>query len=156
MAVARFDISAPIEEVFRVLANGWMYPHWVPGPRNVHLVDRRFPQPGTRFLHTLGRGPIRSTDFTEVIESEPPRRLVLRARGWPSGLSRVYIQLVPARGGTRVSIRETPEHGLALALRLPGLRRLLDMRLYEMLRRLGTLAEHFDMSLSVRPARTRA
>ncbi len=153
MAVARYDISAPIEDVFRVLANGWLYPHWIPGPRDVHLVDRHFPKHGSRFLHTLGRGPIRSTDFAEVIESEPPRRLVLRARGWPSGLARVYIQLVPARGGTRVSIRETPERGLALAFRLPGLRLLPDMRLYEALRRLGTLAEHLDMSLSVRPAR---
>jgi uncharacterized protein YndB with AHSA1/START domain len=143
VAVARYDISAPIEDVFLVLANGWMYPHWIPGPRTVHLVDRRFPEPGTRFLHSLGRGPIRSTDFTEVIECEPPQRLVLRARGWPTGLARLYIQLIPVRGGTRVSIRETPEWGFALALRLPGLRRLLEMRLNEMLRRLGTLAEHF-------------
>ncbi len=149
MAVAQYDISAPIEDVFRVLANGWMYPHWVTGPRKVHLVDRHFPEPGTRFLHTLGRGAIKSKDLTEVVESEPPQRLVLRTRAWPFGIARMYIQLVSISGGTRVSIRETPERGLALAFRLPGLATVARMRLQEMLRRLGTLAEHFDASPSV-------
>jgi uncharacterized protein YndB with AHSA1/START domain len=144
VAAAQCNITAPIDEVFRVLANGWLYPHWAMGPRRVHMVDRKWPEPGSRFLHSLGRGPIQAKDLAEVIESDPPRRLALRVRGWPAGLARFDIQLLPIPGGTRVSIREKPERGVALAFRLPLLEEVLGMRLREMLRRLSKLAERAD------------
>lgn len=123
MAAEHRDISAPTEEIFRVLANGWLYPHWTMGPRRVHIQPK---------------------DLFEVLESEPPRRLSLRVRGWPSGLARLDIHLVPIRGGTRVSIRERPERGVALAFRLPLLEEFLASRLREMLSRLSKLAERID------------
>lgn len=132
---------APIDTVFRVLADGWRYADWVVGAKRIRAVDEGFPSVGARIHHTLGVGPLKLRDDTEVVELDRPRRLVLHARARPTGVARVTMTLQEAAGGTVVTMEERPVRGLAA--RLDGA--LLDLAIWarnvRSLRRLRRIVE---------------
>lgn len=135
-------MKAPVADVFRVLANGWLYAQWVVGTRRVLAVDPGWPRPGARFTHEVGTGPLKTRDQTECLEVEPLCRIVLRAKAWPSGEARVTIILKPEDDGTtRVTFEEVPTRGPARLGVLPGLRALLKLRNRIGLLRLRELVE---------------
>ena len=107
---------APVEKVFRVLADGWRYADWVVGARRVRSVDDGFPAVGSRLHHSVGVGPLSLRDDTEVVELEWPKRIVLHARARPSGTARVTLTLKEAAGGTVVQMQEHPVRGIAARL----------------------------------------
>jgi hypothetical protein len=86
-------------------------------------------------------GPITVHDTTSVLESEPARRLVMRARARPTGVARVELDLMPSAGGTDVTITEFPVEGPPAWLHNPLQDWLIDRRNRESLRRLRRLAE---------------
>lgn len=133
----RCDASA----VFEVLADGWLYPTWVVGAARMRDVDRAWPQPGARLRHSVGTWPLLLDDTTSSVEWQPPRRMVMRARGWPIGEARVEIDVAPRDGGCVVRMREYAERGPARLV--PGLLAdlVLGPRNRETLRRLASLAE---------------
>jgi uncharacterized protein YndB with AHSA1/START domain len=140
MAVTLTTDDAP-EAVWAVLMNGWRFADWVVGAKRIRAVDDGFPAPGTKLHHRFGVGPLVIDDTTVVEEIEEPRRLVLRARARPAGVARVELELEPtADGGTEIRMREDPTSGPAKVLDNPLLRRLVDARNLEALRRLTTLA----------------
>ena len=134
-------VHATPDQVWSVLADGWLYPLWVVGASRMREVDDTWPEPGARLHHSVGTWPLLIDDTTEVVESNPGATLTLRARAWPSGQAGVTLHLRPNGTGTEVVIEEDAESGpatlLPKVLRDPPLR----WRNVETLRRLAYLAE---------------
>ena len=86
-------IDAPPDDVWAVLADGWLYPLWVVGATRMRDVDASWPEPDTRLHHSVGAWPLVIDDETRVLECDPGRRLLLRARGWPMGQADVEVSL---------------------------------------------------------------
>ena len=84
---ARVMTASP-DQVWAVLADGWLYPLWVVGASRMREVDDSWPQPGTRLHHSVGTWPLLLDDVTEVVECRPGSRLVLQAHAWPAGTGR--------------------------------------------------------------------
>lgn len=134
-------------DVFRVLADGWLYPGWVVGASRMREVDESWPQAGSRLHHSFGAWPALVDDVTLVEVYEPPRRMVVRAKGWPIGEARVTIDVKPRGRAAVVRIQEEAVAG-------PGRfipHALLDLGLHwrntETLHRLAYLAEGMADSL---------
>lgn len=134
-------VHATPDQVWSVLADGWLYPLWVVGASRMREVDAEWPEPGAQLHHSVGTWPLLIDDTTEVVESNPGTTLTLRARAWPSGEAGVTLHLRPNGTGTEVVIEEDAERGPATlvpkVLRDPPLR----WRNVETLRRLAYLAE---------------
>ena len=142
----RFIEAAP-ETVWKVLADGWLYPTWVVGASRMRDVEEAWPATGAQLHHSIGVWPLLIDDTTQVIDAQPPERLVLRARGWPAGEADVLIRLHARDGGTEVSITEDVVRGPARAVP-QALRNLtLGWRNVETLRRLAFIAENRESSL---------
>lgn len=108
MARNRVHIHATPEEVFAVLADPERYPDWVVGADKVRDYDEEFPRVGSRFHHKVGPGPVNIRDYSEVIEADPPRRLVLKAKARPLGTATIELDLRESAGGTEVRMQERP------------------------------------------------
>jgi uncharacterized protein YndB with AHSA1/START domain len=137
---ARFDVE-PVQ-VWTVLADPSSYGHWVVGSKDVRAVEGDWPEPGSRFHHTVGYGPVEVNDDTLVLEAHEPERLVLEAHARPSGTARVTLELHARDDGrTDVSMEEHPVEGLAKLIHNPLQDKLIHRRNDESLRRLKYLAE---------------
>ena len=112
--IARF-MPVPPTAVWAALADAGSYGYWVVGSKLIRDADPDWPAVGSRFHHTIGFGPFTVEDHTEAIESEPGRRLVLRAKGRPVLTARVTLDLHPEDGGTRVEMAERPERRVRAA-----------------------------------------
>lgn len=134
-------VGAPPRAVFKVLANGWLYPAWVVGASRMREVDDHWPNQGAELHHSFGVWPLLINDTTTVKEWQPDRRMVLVARGWPTGEATVVITVEPAVGGCRVTIEEDVTAGPALAILPPVRWTMVRWRNTETLRRLAFLAE---------------
>ena len=141
MSVTSRHVDAAPERVWAVLADAGKYAHWVVGCRDVRAADPGFPAIGTSFHHTLALGPADLKDESEVLESDPPRRLVLHVQARPLGRGRVEIDLAPDAGGTQVTMREGPASLTARVIFNPLADAALHGRNVESLRRLAELAE---------------
>ena len=141
MATTRTQIAASPDEVFAALANPENYGDWVVGSDTVRDADPAWPKVGSRFHHRIGFGLLKVDDHTEVLQVEPPHRLVMRARARPLGSAKVMLLLTERGGGTRVTMIEVAgDHLSRLALnRLTD--PLLHLRNSEALRRLKRIVE---------------
>jgi NAD(P)-dependent dehydrogenase (short-subunit alcohol dehydrogenase family)/uncharacterized protein YndB with AHSA1/START domain len=108
MARNRVHIHAEPEAVFAVLSDPERYPEWVVGASGVRDHDSEFPALGSRFRHQVGLWPLTLKDHTEVVEVEPPRRLVLKAKARPLGTATIELDLAARRGGTELILEEEP------------------------------------------------
>jgi NAD(P)-dependent dehydrogenase (short-subunit alcohol dehydrogenase family)/uncharacterized protein YndB with AHSA1/START domain len=108
MARNRVHIDASPEEVFAVFSNPYCYPEWVVGAADVRDHDESFPAVGSRFHHKVGSWPIGLNDHTEVVEVEPPNRLVLKAKARPLGTATIALDLSEGAGGTELLMEEKP------------------------------------------------
>ena len=108
MARNRVHVHAPPEEVFAVLSDPYCYPEWVVGASGVRDHDENFPEVGSRFHHKVGTWPLNLKDHTEVVEVDPPRRIVLKAKARPLGTATIAIDLEESAGGTEVVMDEHP------------------------------------------------
>lgn len=130
------------EDVFAVFTDGWLYPIWVVGATRMRSVDDTWPQVGARVHHSVGAWPALIDDTTECLEWDPPRRVVMRARGWPIGEARVVMEARPIGDGQcLVRIQEEAAAGPALLIPRPVRTLMLYLRNRETLRRLAFLAE---------------
>jgi uncharacterized protein YndB with AHSA1/START domain len=108
MSVTKRILRAPQDQVWSILADGWTYPLWVVGASRIREVEDSFPAVGSKLHHSVGVWPVLIDDYTSVLEMEPLRRILLRARGWPLGEASVDISLVPSGRQTEVTIEEHP------------------------------------------------
>lgn len=129
------------DDVFRVLGDGWLYPSWVVGASRMREVGSTWPATGARLHHSFGVWPALIDDSTVVEACDPPRRLVMRARGWPIGEARVTVDVKPRGDGSVVRIQEEAVAGPGRLVPRPLLDLLLHWRNAETLHRLAYLAE---------------
>lgn len=129
------------EDVFAVLADGWLFPTWVVGASRMRDVDAGWPAVGTRLHHSFGVWPALINDETVALEWDPPRRMVIQAKGWPIGEARVTLEVKPRGTGCVVRIVERPVEGPGALIPSPLLEPALYARNVETLRRLAFIAE---------------
>lgn len=141
MARTEIFISAPPKRVFELLSDPSTYAEWVVGSREIHAADPQWPEPGTSFEHSVGRGPLVVHDRTSVTNLDSPVLLELQAGAGPLGSARVTFQLEPEGNGTRVTLTEDPSSRLLSVLIGPLGHGLLRLRNRETLRRLKQLGE---------------
>lgn len=144
-------MDATPEQVWEVLADGWLYPLWVVGASRMREVDDTWPAAGSHLHHSVGTWPLLLDDSTEVLECEPGSRIVLKARGWPAGEAKVTVTLtphVPSGTGagveavqTDVELQEQAVSGPGALVPRPLQDPVLAWRNVEALRRLAYLAE---------------
>jgi uncharacterized protein YndB with AHSA1/START domain len=133
-------MPVPPEAVWDVLADPFQYAYWVVGSKEVRDADPGFPAPGTRFHHSVGIGPLTVRDHTEVVESDGPRLLRLRAKARPLGTATVVMEIAATGGGSTVRMTEQPD-GVYSPLKLnPLVHVATRLRNAESLRRLERLA----------------
>jgi NAD(P)-dependent dehydrogenase (short-subunit alcohol dehydrogenase family)/uncharacterized protein YndB with AHSA1/START domain len=138
----RVHIDATPEEVFAVLADPQRYPDWVVGAAAIRDEDAEFPAVGSRFHHKVGSWPIGLADYTEVMEVEPPHRIVLKGKVRPLGTATIEVDLRESAGGTEVTIEERPGDRLtSLFVANPVADAALRVRNAESLARLRRLVE---------------
>lgn len=142
MARNRVHIRATPEEVFAVLSDPQCYPRWVVGAAGIRDQDEEFPAVGSRFHHKVGSWPVGLKDHTEVLEVEPPTRLVLKAKARPLGTATIEIELRENEAGTEVLMEEVPGDRLtSLVVGNPLANTALRLRNAEALARLKRLVE---------------
>ena len=128
------------QDVFDVLADGWLYATWVVGASRIRDVDPDWPLVGSRIHHSVGAWPMLIDDTTHVLEYEPPRRIRLRARAWPTGEAEVLIEATPTAEGAAVTVTEDAVKGPGAFIPAPLRHLMLDRRNRETLLRLEMLA----------------
>ena len=133
--------TASPEAVWAVLADAGLYADWVVGAREVRDASVTWPAVDSVLHHTVGIGPLQLRDRTRVLYREPPRQLVLTARGRPFGQARIDVRLHPSGDGTEISIDEVPSEGLGRLVHSPVVDLTIHLRNKETLRRLARLAE---------------
>ncbi|HUQ39361.1 MAG TPA: SRPBCC family protein [Acidimicrobiales bacterium] len=114
MSETATEIAAPVEVVFAVVADPTTYPEWLVGAKEIHMVEEHWPEPGARFFHTVGAGPVTVDDSTSVLEVEAPTKLVLEARAGAVATARVTFRLDRlGEAATSVSMEEDAVEGAA-------------------------------------------
>ena len=140
MSTNKRFMPVPPSAVWDALSDTGGYGYWVVGSKVIRDADATWPAAGSKIHHTVGLGPFELSDHTEVVESEAPRRLQLRAKGRPLGTARVTLEMTPKDGGTVVSITENPDGAFRPLAFLPPLQILSGLRNAESLMRLEELA----------------
>jgi len=142
MTTVTHRTSAPAEAVWAVLADGWRYADWVVGAKRIRGVDESWPEPGSRFHHQVGVGPVDIKDSSVSEAVDEGHALSLRVKAFPAGSARVRIILTPLEdGGTEIKMEEHPLEGFARRFDNPLQRAALWARNVESLRRLARIAE---------------
>lgn len=141
MTVNERTIKADPDHVWKVLSDGWLYPLWVVGASRMRDVQPDWPAVGSRLHHSVGVWPGLIDDDTEVLECEPGRSVLLRAKGWPMGEAEVRIEIEEAGDGTLVRIHEKPTKGPGVLVPAPIVGAMMKWRNTETLRRLAYVVE---------------
>lgn len=116
MATNERFMPVPAEAVWDVLAESGSYGYWVVGSKLIRDAEPEWPATGAKFHHTIGIGPMKIADHTEVVQADRPRLLELRAKARPSGTAKVTLRMTPhpGGGGTTVKMTENPDSLFAL------------------------------------------
>ena len=141
MARAELVIAASPWAVWDVLSDPRAYADWVVGSDTIRGWDGPWPAVGSRFHHRVGVPPATIPDHTEVLEAEPPHRLVLLANARPLGSARVELVIAEHPAGALVRMVEDPATPIGRLLLPPPGHLLLRLRNGESLRRLRGLVE---------------
>jgi hypothetical protein len=100
------------DQVFAVLSDPERYAGWVVGATKTRTIDPEWPQPGSRFAHRQGAGPLHIEDITVVRELDAaPNRIVLEAKIRPLLTAQVTLTLDSLSRGTLVTMEEVPTGG---------------------------------------------
>ncbi|KQY55326.1 polyketide cyclase [Aeromicrobium sp. Root495] len=142
MTINTRTVNATPDQVWSVLADGWLYPLWVVGASRIRGVDPSWPEPGSAIQHSVGVWPALIDDETVVLESVPGHRIKLRAKGWPLGEAHVELVISAVGSQSEISIEEVPTAGpgavVPPALTSPAIK----WRNVETLRRLAYVVEN--------------
>lgn len=134
-------VAATPDQVWEILADGWLYPLWVVGASRMREVDESWPEVGSRLHHSVGSWPLLIDDTTEVLGIQPGVSLTLRARTWPAGSADVHVRVTPNGAQSEVTIEEDVAAGPARIVPKPVRDAGLAWRNSETLRRLAYIAE---------------
>jgi hypothetical protein len=142
MAVRNVLIPYEPDAVWSVLADGYSYAEWVVGTKEIHSVDRYWPEVGSSLRFTAGLGRLSITDFTTSRLCVPGGRLELEARALPYGSVRISIEILPWGEESVVIIDEHPLRGPTPLLENPLVEFGLTIRNRQMLRKLARAVEN--------------
>ena len=134
-------IQATPKQVFGALADGYRFSEWVVGAKTIHWVADNWPEPGSSFKHSVGIGPISTSDITTVLEIQEPRYLLLKTRFRPFGTAKVRLTLEPEANGTIVTMQEHPDGGPISMAWNRAMDAAFHLRNAESLRRLRSMIE---------------
>ena len=140
MATNERFMPVPPQAVWDALADPDGYGYWVVGSKHIRDAEPAWPASGSKFHHTIGVGPFTVSDHTEALETEPLRRLRLRAKGRPLGTATVTVDLIERDGGTLVEMTERPDGPLVVMDYNPVVHVATKLRNAESLMRLEELA----------------
>ena len=140
MATNRRFMPVPPEAVWDVLADAGKYGYWVVGSKVIRDEEPGWPEPGTKFHHTIGAGPFTVSDHTVSLEAQRPTLLKIRAKGRPVGTATVTMRMHPRDGGTVVKMTENPDGVFAPLALNPVVHVATKLRNSESLMRLEELA----------------
>jgi hypothetical protein len=129
-------VAAPVDAVWKILADGWSYSSWVVGTARIRSVEPAWPSPGSRIHHSFGTWPLLIDDHTRVLREEPGSLLEL-----PAGEAQVRIELRPAGEQCEVLIAEDAVSGPGTLVPPVVRQPLIALRNRETVRRLAMLAE---------------
>ena len=141
MTINRRVIDASKDDVWSVLADGWLYPLWVVGAARMRDVDESWPTKGSRIHHSVGLWPLLINDYTEVLDVVPGTTISLRARAWPLGEAQVDLRLHAVGAKTEVEMEEFPTAGPGRLVPPPAQGLSLKLRNHEALRRFAYIVE---------------
>lgn len=96
------------EEVFDHLVHAEEYPRWLLGASEIRRIDDDWPAVGSNFHHTIGRGPFRIKDRSEIVAIDPPHRLELHVRVTPIVQGHVTFRVQGCEHGSSLSLQEEP------------------------------------------------
>jgi len=134
-------ISAAPQEVYELLSDPATYADWVVGAQRIRDYDKSWPRPGAALYHSVGAGPLVLSDQTDVLDSEPPVMLKLRAKARPLPSADITFHLQPEGDGTRLTMIESPTTAALSLLAGPIGHGVLMLRNRETPRRLTEIAE---------------
>ena len=140
MATNTRFMPVPPEAVWDVLADAGKYGYWVVGSKVIRDEEPGWPEPGSKFHHTIGAGPFTLSDHTVSLEAQRPTLLKIRAKGRPVGTATVTMRMHPRDGGTVVKMTENPDGVFAPLALNPLLHVATKLRNSESLMRLEELA----------------
>ena len=106
MSTVSKTFLTPPADVWKVIADGWLYSGWVVGASRIRDVDALWPATDAVLHHSVGAWPLLINDKTLVTASVPEKSIELIARGWPLGEAKVVITLEPDGAGCKVTIAE--------------------------------------------------
>jgi len=143
MARNEIVVTTTTDHAFSVLLDPYAYPHWVVGTKRIRAVDENWPDPGARFHHSVGIGPLATKDTTSVVSWQRPHTLRLEVRFRPLGTAQVAFRLseAPDPSHTKIVLHEEPSTGPVMSLRGRALDAAVHARNWLSLRRLRRLAE---------------
>jgi hypothetical protein len=124
-----------------VLSDGWLYPLWVVGATRMRDVDEHWPTVGAKLHHSVGVWPAVLDDDTEVLASDPLRRLTLKAKSWPLGTATVVMELTDLGDQTLVTMKEDAADGPGRLVPYPLRAPMIKLRNVEALKRLAHVVE---------------
>lgn len=134
-------IKTTPEQVWGVLADGWLYPSWVVGASRMRAVTENWPAPSAKLHHSVGIWPAVTNDETVCLESDPPRWLKLQAQGWPAGEATVELRIERQGDQSVVTMIEDATKGPGTLIPKPVRQAGIAARNKETLRRLAYIAE---------------
>ena len=137
MACTSREVGASAHDVFRALVDPRTYPEWLAGAANIRDVDHAWPEPGSRFHHTVGVGPVKIPDSTKVVRVEVDRLLCLAVRARPFISAIATFSLVSDGQRCVVTLEESALRLIGNVVR-PVLDPLTDVRNHYSLKRLAT------------------
>lgn len=105
-AVVERTIPASRQDVWQALLRPENYPRWIVGAKEFRGADDSWPEAGSRFYHSVGLGPLKLKDETELVSTSEGVEVVLLARARPAGRARVTLTLEDDGGSTRVHMEE--------------------------------------------------
>lgn len=131
---------ASANDVWNVIADGWLYSGWVVGASRIRDVDALWPAEGAVLHHSVGAWPLLINDKTYVTAANPAKSIELIARGWPLGEAKVVITIEEQRTGCKVTMAEDAIKGPGKAIPKFILDPLITVRNKETLKRLELMA----------------
>ena len=149
------EMHASAADAFAVLIDPETYPRWLIGAKEIRDVDDNWPEPGSRFHHVVGVGPLQIPDHTEVLAIEPGRLLTLKVKARPFVSAEARFTIVGDAEGDRcvVSLQEEPTVRWAGNLVRPVMDPSIHVRNHRSLLRLAAVVEHRSW-LTARHGRT--
>ena len=108
MAFTSRELDAGVAATFSILTDPQTYPQWLIGAQRIRDVDASWPQPGSRFHHLVGFGPVQIPDDTEVLAIEQDRMLRLKVRARPFISAKATFRVIGDDRRCVVTLEEEP------------------------------------------------